>query len=54
MDKVKQANWRNVVIGICLVLIGFIVGVVGTMNIANKKLEKNNIRLEIDLFEIQK
>ena len=50
MDKVKQISWKNVFIGVLLVLLGFTVGVVGTVAKVNKQLGYN-IRVELDLFK---
>lgn len=41
IDTIKEVNWRNVLIGVLLVLIGFTVGVFGTVAKINKQLDTN-------------
>lgn len=41
IDTIKKVNWRNILIGVLLVLLGFTVGVFGTVAKINKQLDTN-------------
>ena len=48
---IKEIRWRNIFIGVLLVLIGFTVGVFGTVAKINKQLDTN---IKINLLAIPK
>lgn len=46
----KKINWKNVIVIICLILSGCLIGVAVTLKVVNKKLSKY-IEMKIDFFE---